>query len=446
MTRKGLGFLPLAALILFSGCGGTVELSSASNPAPACTFHAGALPADSLSAGTAHGAAIPIDHIVVLMQENHSFDNYFGRLPAFGHPDVDGLPANAGNPDSNGTPVPAFHQDRYCTADTDHSWSGSHRELNGGSNDGFVTQNNPDGARAIGYYDQTDLPFYYALAQNFAIADRYFCSVLGPTFPNRMHLLAGTSFGHIRNDLNPTGWVQPTIFDTLNAHNVSWKVYYNDFSYAGLLFHLSNASRVHLVRFANFMHDAAAGTLPQVSFVDPAMGIVSVELDEHPPANIQQGEQFAAQVTEAILDSPSWPRTALFITYDEHGGFYDHVPPPLACPPDDIAPLLDASDPESDFPAQFDRYGFRVPLLVVSPYARPGFVSHVTYDHTSILRFIETRFDLPALTNRDANAQPMLDLFDFSHAALLNPPPLSPVTVDPAQLQQCRDDFPNMHY
>jgi phospholipase C len=443
MTHPRIGLLlTLAAL---GGCGGTFE-PLPNNPAPACTFHAGALPTDTLPAGTPHGAAIPIDHIVVLMQENHSFDNYFGRLPAFGHHDVDGLPAGAANPDSNGTPVSTFHENRYCTADTDHSWTGSHLEFSGGKNDGFVIQNNPDGARAIGYYDQGDLPFYYALAGNFAIGDRYFCSVLGPTFPNRMHLLAGTSFGHIRNDLNPTGFVQPTIFDTLNAHNVSWRVYYNDFSYAGLLFHLSSASRARLVRFTNFMRDAAAGTLPQVSFVDPAMGIVSVEFDEHPPANIQQGQQFAAQVTEAVLDSPTWPRTALFITYDEHGGFYDHVPPPAACPPDDIAPMLDPSDPSSDFPAQFDRYGFRVPLMVVSPYARPGFVSHVIYDHTSILRFIETRFDLPALTNRDANAQPMLDLFDFSHPALLNPPLLSPATVDPVQLQQCRDDFPAMHY
>ena len=446
MKRPRLGLLPVLALVLVSGCGGTVESVPNRSPVPACAFRAGALPADTLPAGTPHGAAIPIDHVVVLMQENHSFDNYFGRLPALGRRDVDGLPADAGNPDSNGMPVRAFHQDHYCTADTDHSWTGSHLEFNGGKNDGFVIQNNPDGERAISYYDQNDLPFYYALAQSFAIGDRYFCSVLGPTFPNRMHLLAGTSFGHIRNDLNPTGFVQPTIFDTLNAHNVSWKVYYNDLSYAGLLFHLTSASRAHLVRFANFMRDAAAGTLPQVSFVDPAMGIVSVELDEHPPANIQQGEQFAAQVTEAVLDSPNWPRTALFITYDEHGGFYDHVPPPAACPPDDIAPMLDPSDPSSNFPTQFDRYGFRVPLMVVSPYARPGFVSHVIYDHTSILRFIETRFDLPALTNRDANAQPMLDFFDFSRPALLNPPLLSPVTVDPAQLQQCRADFPTMHY
>jgi len=377
----------------------------------------------------------------LMMQENRSFDNYFGRLPASGHRGVDGLPADASNPDGSGGRVSSFHADRYCTADTDHSWTGSHNEFDQGRNDGFVTQNNPDGERAMGYYDQTDLTLYYALADSFAIGDRYFCSVLGPTFPNRSYLLAATSFGHIRNDLG--GFGNRSIFDTLDAHSVAWKVYFNDLPYAALLVGVNR----NLVTFANFLSDAAAGTLPQVSFVDAAMGLAGrPELDEHPPANIQQGEQFAAQVVEALLNSPNWPRTALFITYDEHGGFYDHVPPPSACAPDDIAPMLDPTDPSSDFPASFDRYGFRVPLLVVSPYARPGFVSHTIYDHTSILRFIETRFDLPALTRRDANANPVLDVFDFSHPALLNPPTLPQVSVDPERLQQCRTDFPQMPY
>ena len=305
-----------------------------------------------------------------------------------------------------------------------------------------MTQNNPGGERAMGYYDERDLPYYYALATTFALGDRYFCSVLGPTFPNRSYLLAGTSFGHIRNDAVRFG--QGTIFDLLEAHDISWKVYYNDLPYSAVLFGVSGPP--HVVRFANFISDAAAGTLPQVSFVDAAMGLGRVELDEHPPANIQQGEQFAAQVTDAVLNSPNWPHAVLFITYDEHGGFYDHVGPPPACPPDEIAPMLDPNDPSSDFPAQFDRYGFRVPLLVVSPYAKPGFVSHTIYDHSSILRFIETRYDLPALTNRDANATPLLDFFDFSHPALLNPAALPEAPVDAAQLEQCREDFPLQKY
>ena len=446
--RVGIRAASCTALLLLlfaAGCGGgggtSSQADSKSGARRACQFDAGALPEQTLGASLSRGTEIPIDHIVVLMQENHSFDNYFGRLPAAGHRRVDGLPASASNPDGNGASVRAFHQDQYCTADTDHSWTGSHIEFDEGRNDNFVIQNNPDGERAIGYYDQTDLPFYYALATTFAIGDRYFCSVLGPTFPNRSYLLAATSFGHIRNDLG--GFGQSSIFSLLDMHGVSWKVYFNDLSYAGLLLGVNH----NLTRFSTFLADASAGTLPQVSFIDAAMGLAGrVELDEHPPSNIQQGEQFAAQVVDAVLSSPNWPRTALFITYDEHGGFYDHVPPPPACPPDDIAPMLDPSDPTSDFPARFDRYGFRVPLLVLSPYARPGFVSHTIYDHTSILRFIETRFDLPALTRRDANATPLLDVFDFSRPALLNPPMLPEVTVDAEHLQECRAAFPSMPY
>src|SRR5262249_45831285 len=163
------------------------------------------------------------------------------------------------------------------------------------------------GERAIGYYDQTDLPLYYTLATTFAIGDRYFCSVLGPTFPNRSYLLAATSFGHIRNDLG--GFGTSSIFDLLDTHGVSWKVYFNDLSYAALLFGVNH----NLTPFSAFLTDASNGNLPQVSFIDAAMGLAGrVELDEHPPSNIQQGEQFAAQVVEAVLNSPNWPTSALF--------------------------------------------------------------------------------------------------------------------------------------
>jgi len=147
-------------------------------------------------------------------------------------------------------------------------------------------------------------------------------------------------------------------------------------------------------------------------------------------------------VVQTLVHSSAWPTAALFLTYDENGGFFDHVAPPPACLPDDIAPMADPTDPNTTFPAQFDRYGFRVPLVVVSPYAKPAYVSHTVYDHTSILRFIETRFDLPALTNRDANADPMLDLFDFSSPRLLDPPGLPDATIDPSRQQQCSVDFP----
>jgi phospholipase C len=293
----------------------------------------------------------------------------------------------------------------------------------------------------MGYYDETDLPFYYGLARTFAISDRYFSSVLGPTYPNRFYLLAGTSFGHVRNEMVQGGFRQRTIFDVLDEHHVSWKVYFNDVPFT-FLFHLKTPA--NRVRFDQFARDAAAGTLPQVAFIDPAFSTLSgPETDEHPPANIQIGQQFVAGVLQTLLDSPAWPSSALFLTYDEHGGFYDHVAPPPACVPDDIAPMVDPTDPSTTFSAQFDRYGFRVPLVVVSPYAKSGFVSHTVYDHTSILRFIETRFDLPALTSRDANADPMLDLFDFSSPQLLHPPGLPDATIDPVRQQECSADFPS---
>ena len=433
MSRHRYAVLLGALLSALSACG-----SGGGDTAPACTFHAGALPEDTLPRDAPRGTDIPVNHIVVLMQENRSFDSYFGQLPAAGHADVDGLPAHASNPDAKGIPQPAFHQTKYCTEDTNHAWTGSHLEYHDGLNDGFVTQNDPDGTRAMGFYDESDLPFYYALAKTFAIGDRYFCSLLGPTFPNRFYLMTGTSFGHIRNDMHQGGFVQRSIFDVLDDNQVTWMVYYSDFPFASLL----KVQKPKYARTSRFLADAAAGTLPQVAFVDPSVGLTSVETDEHPPANIQEGEQFAAQIIQAVMQSPNWPTTALFFTYDEHGGFYDHVAPPEACKPDTIAPMLDLTDPDSLYPAQFNRYGFRVPVVVVSPFAKPGFVSHAVYDHTSILRFIETRFHLPALTDRDANASPMLDMFDFSHAALLNPPELPAPNVDPARLDQCKADFP----
>jgi phospholipase C len=190
----------------------------------------------------------------------------------------------------------------------------------------------------------------------------------------------------------------------------------------------------NLVPVAQYFSDAAAGTLPQVSFVDPIFAsTANVETDEHPPANIQIGQQFAASVIDALMKSPLWSRSVLFITYDEHGGYYDHVPPPPACVPDDIPPRLAVGD----FNAQFDAYGVRVPVAVISPYAKKHFVSHVVHDHTSILRFVETRFDLPALTRRDANADPMLEFFDFSKAKFATPPKLPTPKVDPAKEAAC---------
>src|SRR4029453_7328328 len=213
----------------------------------------------------------------------------------------------------------------------------------------------------------------------------------------------------------------------------SWKIYYAEVAFAFLVPYVRQHGD-HMVPFEEFAVDAAAGTLPAVSGVAPKFfGDVNVQGDEHPPANVQTGQAFVAGAIESLMAGPLWPSSALFLTYDEHGGFYDHVPPPAACVPDDVPPML----LEGDTVADFDRYGFRVPVVVVSPFAKKRFVSHVVHDHTSILRFIETRFDLPALTRRDANADPMLEFFDFADPPFTRPPKLPRAKLDSKLAEQC---------
>jgi phospholipase C len=401
-----------------------------------------AAPGSAGAEGAARPTASPIKHVLVLMQENRSFDSYFGQLHFQGQPRTAAEPRNASNPNplnEDAPPIRAFDQSAFCaSADLNHSWTGTHQEINGDDMNGFTAANvdptDPTGSRAMGSYDSADLPFYYSLYSQFAMGDRYFSSVPGPTFPNREYLLAGTSFGHIMNDLPAAGLPGASVFNELDAAGVSWKIYFSD-TPAGFLFAYVRAHAAgHVVPVSQYFVDAAAGNLPQVSFVDPMFGgTKNTETDEHPPANIQVGQQFVAGVVGALFKSPNWTSSALFLTYDEHGGYYDHVSPPRAVEPDGIAPLLGPGDVN----AEFDRLGVRVPAVVVSPFAKAHFVSHVVNDHTSILRFIETRFGLPALTRRDAAANPMLEFFDFHDPAFMHPPALRPATIDPAQFAAC---------
>ena len=264
------------------------------------------------------------------------------------------------------------------------------------------------GRRAMGYYDQSDLPFYYWLANEFAIGDRYFASAPTSTWPNRMFLFAATSFGQATNTLVTA---DTTIQDELDLREVSWKLYSSTTASYGMLVNKLGPAvqEGHIVPFDQYFADLDAGTLPAVAFVEPGIGREAWDAnDEHPPAIMQIGQHFVAEVVDALAKSSAWSSSALFLTYDEHGGLYDHVVPPPACAPDDLSvPLSDGSLPA------FDRYGIRVPFAVISPYAKAHDVSHRTYDHTSILRFIEARFVMPALTARDANAEAPWDMFDF---------------------------------
>jgi phospholipase C len=481
----------------------------------------------------AEGDVRRVNHVIVVMMENHSFDNYLGALayapgspyhaPERGrdacrggdHRCVDGLACardasgelvcSDANADDDGSIARAFHLTNRCVApDLDHSWLGTHREANfldpnaalrQPLQDGFVLVNDateqpdrgvetPAEDETMGFYTEEELPFYYDLAQRFAISDRYFSSTLGPTFPNRSYFLAATSFGHLTtNDIfPPPGGYRPitgTIFDLLDAGGVTWADYFSD-APQGASFRPFGPTGVdpHFLPVSVFLAQAAGAAglppLPQVAFVDPSFGLLDprTENDEHPPTDIQRGQAFVSLVVNAVRSGPFWNDSIVFITYDEHGGFFDHASPPRAPQggaraPDDIAPgqcadlsnppaslapgggaecsanPLSATDtsvrdaialcpalaanPAGPYPAEcasFDQLGVRVPLIAVSPFSKPGYVSHDVGDHTSLLALIEKRFLRGGahLTRRDQHASTLEDLFDFERSPSLDTP------------------------
>ncbi len=447
---KSIWLLPLLALALpFGACSSSDQGSSSKPPLcdPAasdttaadrtsCTFAAGAMPKDTVGCV---GQQIPIDHIVLVMQENRSFDHYFQKLPEYGQKDVNVAPSSAANPAPDGTSIPFVHQTEYCFDDTDHSWKASHTEWDKGNNDGFAKANakgsDPTGSRAMGYYDQNDIPFYYKLANTFAIGDNYHCSLLGPTWPNRMYFYAATSFGRVSNKPPPADG--NNIFRELSAAKVSWKIYRSNYPPEAIFVTTFLANQTHIADISEFDKDAVAGKLPQVSFVDSVFDSGGAgRSSEHPPGDMQVGQKFVHDRMIALMNSPLWKSSVMFVTYDENGGLYDHVPPPKACAPDSTPPEQDADL------GGFDRYGFRVPVFVISPYAKKHFVSHKLHDHTSILRFVEARFNLPAMTARDANADAMLDMFDFKDPPFMTPPGFDAPPVDDATLKACLAKYP----
>lgn len=431
--RMSPRLLPL--LLVVAACGTPAPkgptVAEVKEKLAACTYGPGALPKDTLPGDAKVGAAMPIDHFVLVMQENRSFDHYFSRL-SHGGVHTAG-PANT-NPDSQGIPTPRYHEWRYCLRDVNHSWNGSHRQYNDGAMDGFVVTNEPEGRRAMAWYDEADLPYYYALARTFAISDMHFSSVMGPTQPNRLYYWAGTSFGATKNGLPPVD--AESLFLRLDEAGVAWKSYVSDVASPAVFVNLVQTNHENFRDLDEFFQDAAAGTLPPVSVVEATFtgGVPKDQGDEHPESNIQHGQAFTAKVVNALLASPNWSKSALLFLYDEHGGFYDSVPPPKACEPDDKPPVDDPT-------RRFDHLGFRTPLIVVSPFVKRGYVSHVPVDHTAVTRLVETRFELPAMTKRDANAWPLLDLFDFDHPDT-SVPALPEAVVDPERDARCKLDFP----
>jgi phospholipase C len=433
-----------------------------------------------------------IAHIVVLMMENHSYDNYLGMLRGRGEGlplGDDGQPAVV-NQSADREPVRAHHLPttvQHSKAPS-QSWHASHLQWAHGSCKGFVAGNQkvvPDGDAAVsmGYWTEDDLPFYYGLARTFPLADHWFSSCLGPTFPNRRFLIAGTAHGLIDDlpfdllDYPPAG----TIFDMLTRHGISWANYHavpgdtsmarryrrhrrrmarrrllalgrsmgamtegvqKDLQFTADVFPLGlGRYMMHVRSTDDFFADADAGTLPAFSIVDPDFDVYS----EENPQDIRKGESFAAEVINRVMRGQGWPRTLLIWVYDEHGGYHDHVPPPAAVPPDDVEgrSLLGSptrvqrllrpffrgqvNDAENltEGPHGYDRYGFRVPAVIVSPYARPDHVCSEVLDHTSVLKLVEEKWNLPALTARDAAAVAPLSALDLTGPpAFLDPPSL----------------------
>jgi phospholipase C len=419
----------------------------------------GSRPFPHLPAGHPTPGLEKIEHVVVLMMENHSFDNVLGMVPheVKGRAKVDGLTVKGGraqnsNPSSiapygiEGPDVMAQLAASPCQGSSvSQSWNASHTAWNNGANNGFVQSS---GTQAMWYWDRSFLPTTYSLAQYFPIGERYFCSVLAQTYPNRRFLFCGTSSGITATNgyTFDVPAANGTIFNQLLEHKISWLNYVTP-SAGGALegsplivpeFAQSLQCTERMVPISDFYSAAARGTLPAFSFLDPNYSVDS----EENPQDIQAGERFVAQVVNALIHSRLWHKTALFITYDEHGGYYDHVPPPAAIAPDSIAPIttpVSLTDPsEPLMPGGFNRYGFRVPLFVISPWARANYASRVVQDHTSILAFIERKWNLPALTFRDANAHPMTDYFDFKRPTFAKAPKLAAAPAMAPGLAECQ--------
>jgi phospholipase C len=334
-----------------------------------------------------------IEHVVVAMMENRSFDHLLGWLPG-----GDGRQAGLVYRDSQGR---AFKTHRLAPdfqgcghSDPDHSYDGSRVAYDGGLCDGWLRAGAND-TLAIGYYIRRDLPFLGKAAPDWTVCSRYFAPIMGPTYPNRLYMHSAVT-DRLDDSLSPT--TLPTIWDLLDDAKLDGRYYHSDTSFLDLW-----GARYTAIQqtYDQFIQDCASGDLPQVAFVDPPLKGESdgTSSDDHPHGDIRAGEWWLDQTYRAVTTSPEWKHTVLVITFDEWGGFFDHVVPSAA--------------PDVD-PA-FSLRGFRVPCLIVSPFSAPGTIVRDVYDHTSILKMIEWRWDLPALSVRDAAASNLATALDFSY-------------------------------
>jgi phospholipase C len=432
--------------------------------------------------------------------KDKSFDGLAQFNPVSGDPPLKGPdPTNPGCDPSNpagpkicvpddNNPVTSFHLGSVCTEELSPFWNESHVDWNADFEypnkideklNGFVeaagndarqytqsTVNDVNGLRAMGYFKDSDLNYYYNMASNFAISDRWFAPVMSRTQLNRMYMIAATSQGYIypigSNSADQNQLTATTIFEQLQNAGITWKIYVNavntpcatmtgddqsecllvgysylnQFTYEGVI----QASRgkspdllQNIVPLTQFTTDAQSGTLPQYAMIEPAG---AQGLDEHPsdndayPENIQTGANYAAGLINTLMTSVSWKDSAMIFTYDEAGGFYDHVAPQVAMVPDQFAYPIDLQPTDacdganqSSGICSFGITGYRVPLIVISPFSKKNYVSHTVYDTTAVLTLVEKRWGLAALTARDG-AQPDMstDFFDFTNAPWTTPP------------------------
>jgi len=334
-----------------------------------------------------------IDYIVIVTMENRSFDHFLGWLP-----DTNGIPSGLSYPDAGGTMHPVYSLSPDYTGcghpDPDHSYGGGRICYANGAMNGFLLDSSND-TYCIGYYNPNDIPFYAALAQTYTTCDNWHAAILGPTFPNRMFIWSAQT-DRLGDTVDFS--TLPTIFDVLDSANVSHRYYFNNVPYLALWgFKYISQSAFYW----NFLSDAATGNLPAVSFLDPNYTVLDdgTGNDDHPHADIRNGDAFLSQVYQALTTGPSWANTVLIVIFDEWGGFFEHVAPPRV-----VAP---ANSPDQDLQNGAALLGFRVPTVIASPFTKGAgqvnLVDHNLYDHTAALKLIEWRWALPPLTARDAS-------------------------------------------
>jgi phospholipase C len=351
-----------------------------------------------------------IEHIVCVTMENRSFDHFFGWMA-----NADGQQAGLTYVDNNGV----AHLTHSLSGDNtgcpaagpDHSYAGARVEYNGGMMDGFLRAGSND-VYSIGYYGANDIPFYASLALNYTTCNRYFASILGPTFPNRMFMHAAQT-DRLDDSILPTAL--PTIWDNLALANVSHAYYFNNVPYLALW----GTKYLGITKtYDQFKQDAASGTLPAVSFLDPRYTILDdgTGNDDHPHADIREGDRFLYDVFQAVSQGPGWSNTVLIINFDEWGGFFEHVAPPRAQAANTVDP---------DIINGQTLLGMRLPVVVASPFSAGNpaspIINSLVFDHTSVLKLIEWRWNLPPLTPRDASS----DVNNLAYALNFNTPQLA---------------------